>query len=454
MSALQKAIKVEKDSDTEGDLNPTAADPGSNDTKEATQSAEKAHERSSAGSACDQTAAGDSELRTILEENALQALTEESVLKRPRLVYYEEVGDTDLMSLTFPKKLWKIVESDQFASIRWDDGGNCVVIDEESFKREVLERRGPSRIFETDCMKSFIRQLNLYGFSKIRQDFQRSASLSEFIAEEKGAVSMTKFQFYHNLNFRRDYPHLLPRMKRRVGIKSAIPNLNCTEGDSNSDFPVSGGTPGGPRQLIQTLAVQQNNLVSPTRESEQKFAFENNLSNQRVTNTGNTNGSGNPAPPALAVRPADHIATEQSTKVNQMTQFHPSQHGGLIRAGNHAVETSSTTSATSVYHLMPPMAAGFGPMMGMPGFQGMYPDLAAAAAQAHLASLLPFCNPWFSMPMMAAASAISMSSGSSVHHHRPPPHHHHCPNCNCQGGSGSSTRSGPRNSDYMTGPHR
>ncbi|XP_078268036.1 heat shock transcription factor, Y-linked-like [Rhinoraja longicauda] len=454
MSTLQKAIKVERDSDNEGDPHSAAAELNNPaDQKGLAQSTEKSHDRSPV---CDQTASGDSELRTILEENALQALTEESVLKRPRLVYYEEVGDTDLMSLTFPKKLWKIVESDQFASIRWDDGGNCVVIDEESFKKEVLERRGPSRIFETDCMKSFIRQLNLYGFSKIRQDFQRSASLSEFIAEEKGAVSMTKFQFYHNLNFRRDYPHLLPRMKRRVGIKSAIPNLNCTEGDTNSDFPVNGGPslPGGPRQLIQTLAVQQSNLVSPTRENEQKFAYENNLGNQRVANTGSANGPGSAAPPALAARPADHTATEQSAKVNQMSQFHPSQHGGLIRSGNHAVETSSTTSATSVYHLMPPMAAGFGPMMGMPGFQGMYPDLAAAAAQAHLASLLPFCNPWFSMPMMAAASAISMSSGSSVHHHRPPPHHHHCPNCNCQGGSASSTRSGPRNSDYMTGPHR
>ncbi|XP_042196757.1 heat shock transcription factor, Y-linked-like [Callorhinchus milii] len=454
MSVLEKTIKVEKDSDNEGEFSLTAADSGSSDLKEVhTQSLEKTSARSSVGSTCDQISAGESELRTMLEENALQALTEESVLKRPRLVYYEEVGDADLMSLTFPKKLWKIVESDQFASIRWDDGGNCVVIDEESFKKEVLERRGPSRIFETDCMKSFIRQLNLYGFSKIRQDFQRSASLSEFIAEEKGAVSMTKFQFYHNLNFRRDYPHLLPRMKRRVGIKSAIPSLNCAEGDSSCDFPVSGGTQGAPRQLIQTLSVPQNNLMPPSRENEQKYVFENNLSNQRVSNSGNTNGNSNAAPPALAVRPSDHIATEQSAKVNQMTQFHPSQHGGLMRAGNHGVETSSTTSATSVYHLMPPMAAGFGPMMGMPGFQGMYPDLATAAAQAHLASLLPFCNPWFSMPMMAAASAISMSSGSSVHHHRPP-HHHHCPNCNCQGGNGPSTRSGPRNSDYITGPHR
>ncbi|NWX88586.1 HSFY1 protein, partial [Nothoprocta ornata] len=117
--------------------------------------------------------------------------------------------------LTFPKKLWKIVESDQFKSIWWDHDGNCVVIDEESFKKEVLERRGPLRIFETDCMKSFIRQLNLYGFSKMRQDFQRSASLAEFLAEEKAASAFSKLQFYYNPNFKRGYPHLLVRCKRR-----------------------------------------------------------------------------------------------------------------------------------------------------------------------------------------------------------------------------------------------
>eukprot|EP00061_Rhincodon_typus_P007725 g29711.t1 len=90
MSALQKTIKVEKDSDTEGDLNSTAGETVSSDQKEVPQLSDKTHEVPSAGSGCDQIASGDSELRTILEENALQALTEESVLKRPRLVYYEE----------------------------------------------------------------------------------------------------------------------------------------------------------------------------------------------------------------------------------------------------------------------------------------------------------------------------------------------------------------------------
>lgn len=142
----------------------------------------------------DKTAACDFALRSMIEENAFQALSDGPWAKRPRLSLCEEAGleDNDFLSLTFPKKLWKIVESDQFKSLWWDDEGSCVVIDEELFKKEVLERKGPMRIFETDCMKSFIRQLNLYGFSKMRQNFQRSASLVEFLAEEKAAYAFSK----------------------------------------------------------------------------------------------------------------------------------------------------------------------------------------------------------------------------------------------------------------------
>lgn len=86
--------------------------------------------------------------------------------------------------LSFPKKLWQLVESNEFKTIWWGHCGNCIVIDEEMFKVEVLGRTGPQKIFETESMKSFIRQLNLYGFTKMKWDFQRSASLPEFLAEE------------------------------------------------------------------------------------------------------------------------------------------------------------------------------------------------------------------------------------------------------------------------------
>ena len=75
-----------------------------------------------------------------------------------------------------------------------------MVISEELLKKEVLERKEPFRIFETKSMKSFIRQLNLYGFHKNRQSVQRSASLPVFLEEENNISLLSKvFQNFHLL---------------------------------------------------------------------------------------------------------------------------------------------------------------------------------------------------------------------------------------------------------------
>ena len=116
----------------------------------------------------DYTLTGDKVLRSVIEEYAFQALYEKVVIKRPRYTFSvsETVELNASLSLTFPQKLWAILESDQFESIWWDESGTCIVINEELFKKEVLERKGPFRVFETNSMKSLIQQLNLYGFSK------------------------------------------------------------------------------------------------------------------------------------------------------------------------------------------------------------------------------------------------------------------------------------------------
>ena len=150
----------------------------------------------------DYTLTRDLVLRSMIEEYAFQALSEELLINRP--CYKYSVSETDevntFLSLTFPQKLWNIVESDQFESIWWDERGTCIVINEELFKKEVLEKKAPFRIFETKTMKSLIRQLNLYGFSKKRQTFQRSASLPVFLEEENNISLLSKvFQHFHLL---------------------------------------------------------------------------------------------------------------------------------------------------------------------------------------------------------------------------------------------------------------
>ncbi|KAG8144620.1 hypothetical protein E2320_013095 [Naja naja] len=400
----------------------------------------------------DKTAAGDFALRSMLEENAFQALSDGPWAKRPRLSLCEEAGleDNDFLSLTFPKKLWKIVESDQFKSLWWDDEGSCVVIDEELFKKEVLERKGPMRIFETDCMKSFIRQLNLYGFSKMRQNFQRSASLVEFLAEEKAAYAFSKLQFYHNPNFKRGCPHLLARCKRRVGIKNMPPVAFSLEEDFGEICLKSrSGSPEGPLSL-GSPSRENSFLTTSPKDKMHKLGLRKPPVTKGLGGTIGRLRSGF-APSPAPLRSSDQGPPEDTeNKINQLAPFHLPQHPNHARVNTHEIDSTTTTSATSLYHVIPPVPnSPFAPMMGLPTFPTMYPDL--SAMQAHWASILPFCNPWFSMPMIAAASAISMSRSS--HHHRTPSYHH-CPNCNCTSNPPSASKgAGPKTADYA-GYHR
>ncbi|XP_032635710.1 heat shock transcription factor, Y-linked-like [Chelonoidis abingdonii] len=406
---------------------------------------------SSAIPLCDKTATGDSALRSIIEENAFQVLSDGPWIKRPRLLCDDSsTEDNDFLSLTFPKKLWKIVESDQFKSLWWDDDGNCVVIDEELFKKEVLERRGPLRIFETDCMKSFIRQLNLYGFSKMRQDFQRSASLAEFLAEEKAASAFSKLQFYHNPNFKRGSPHLLVRCKRRVGIKNTPLVAFSLDEEFSENCLKSEGRSSDVQSAFRTASMEENDLVATTpKENMQTCALRKPTVNKGLARATARIRNGYASSPAASLRPLEHVTAEDREKLNQLAPFHLSQNNSHTRVSTHDKDSTTTTSATSLYHVIPPVSnSPFGPVMGLPAFPNMYPDL--SAMQAHWASLLPFCNPWFSMPMIAAASAISMSRSS---HHRTPSYHH-CPNCNCTSNNASAAKGvEPKPGEY-SGYHR
>ncbi|XP_038603838.1 heat shock transcription factor, Y-linked-like [Tachyglossus aculeatus] len=369
---------------------------------------------------CNQTSAGDCDLTSVIEENVFQPLAEGPLAKKRRYTWTDDESDNnDFFSFTFPKKLWKITESDQFQSIWWNNDGNCIVIDEELFKKEVLESKGPFRIFETDCMKSFIRQLNLYGFSKIRYEFQRSASLADFLAEEKEVSAMNKLQFYHNPNFKRGCPHLLVRMKRRVGIKNASPVYFSFV----QECPRTTENPNGQNIASPIEAIEKNMFFASPNEDGQKsvkFALRRQISATPPV-------SGFSALPATSVRPLEITVSEQNATHKQLAPIHLPQQSCHAQANAREIDATAT-SAASLYRVVPPVRnSPFGPTMGLPTFPTAYPEL--ASLQAHLASLLPFCNPWLSMHMLAAASAISMSRAPSRHHQTPS--NYHCPNCSC-----------------------
>ena len=68
-------------------------------------------------------------------------------------------------------------------SIWWEEVATCTGINEELFEN-ILERVGSNKVFETDCVKSFFRQLSLYGFSKGCQDVLTSLCLTTLLMEE------------------------------------------------------------------------------------------------------------------------------------------------------------------------------------------------------------------------------------------------------------------------------
>ncbi|XP_011909865.1 PREDICTED: heat shock transcription factor, X-linked-like [Cercocebus atys] len=118
----------------------------------------------------DPVSTGSPNFRLLTEEIAFQALAEEASFRRPRPDGdIPPQGEDNLLSLPFPQKLWRLVSSNQFSSIWWDEGGASIVINQKLFEKEILERDVAHKVFATDSIKSFFRQLNLYGFRKRRQ---------------------------------------------------------------------------------------------------------------------------------------------------------------------------------------------------------------------------------------------------------------------------------------------
>ncbi|XP_027013369.2 heat shock transcription factor, Y-linked-like isoform X2 [Tachysurus fulvidraco] len=101
----------------------------------------------------------------------------------------------------FPINLWNLVNDPQICSISWDDRGEGILICPEAFQAEVLSK-AKDKIFRTTNFISFVRQLNLYGFTKVCPDYKILLTEVSFI------------QHYFNPNFKRANPELLAKLKR------------------------------------------------------------------------------------------------------------------------------------------------------------------------------------------------------------------------------------------------
>ncbi|XP_060993705.1 heat shock transcription factor, X-linked member 3-like [Dama dama] len=119
----------------------------------------------------------------------------------PNTEMVNKEDNNTILRLSFPRKLWMIMEDAAFTSVHCSDKGDTVVIEANLFQTAVLQLRGADQIFKTDSIKSFIREMNLYGFSKI--------------CPSRCSAGKKKLMIYRNFNFQRDKPLLLQNIRRK-----------------------------------------------------------------------------------------------------------------------------------------------------------------------------------------------------------------------------------------------
>ncbi|XP_032322217.1 heat shock transcription factor, Y-linked-like [Camelus ferus] len=370
-------------------------------------SPKNASENSSRPPLCDHTFARDLELRSVIEENAFQALSEGSLTKSPCYTFSVSEPDEndDFLSLTFPRKLWKLVGSDQFKSIWWDESGTLVVIDEDLFKKEVLERKAPFRIFKTGSLKTLVRQLNLYGFRKVQQNFQRSASPADFLAEGKQVSTLSKLQFYHNPHFKRGCPQLLVRIKRRVGINVASAVSSLAQDFNKKHFKAGGNEDtnncglGAGTSGASVLSTSENLNVPFIRKPS---------TSQRTLNTATPIRNDFSPPSSMSARPSEQTAVDQHAILNQLTTFHVHSQSSYTQANGRILNFITTVTSTSQYRIVSPVQSSYVGLVVEPStFQTRYPDVSANGF--YFSNLQPAGNLWFQMPMIAHTSVASLS---------------------------------------------
>ncbi|KAH9375731.1 hypothetical protein HPB48_009940 [Haemaphysalis longicornis] len=169
--------------------------------------------------------------------------------------------DPSVLALSFPQKLFKIVNECKSGAIAWTMDGTAVVIDYAKFQSDYLENR--EDFFKTNNVTSFIRQLNLYGFRNV--SYQYSATVCH--------QSRPDLHVFRNDSFIRGHPEMLAAVTRRKGgAQGKMNQKDDGDGPGPSSgiphlrhVPVRGGT---------VMRSQANGMSSHQTQAEAKRALD------------------------------------------------------------------------------------------------------------------------------------------------------------------------------------
>lgn len=109
-------------------------------------------------------------------------------------------------AISFPTVLFEAVSSSQSDALQWHPNGSSILIQREQFEVEFLKS---GNLFKTSQILSFIRQLHLYGFTKLSPKRGRKDDSSNRAIHDE----------YFHPNFKRDQPNLLIHLRPRSKVE-------------------------------------------------------------------------------------------------------------------------------------------------------------------------------------------------------------------------------------------
>ncbi|PNJ85414.1 HSFX2 isoform 1, partial [Pongo abelii] len=208
-------------------------------------------------------------------------------------------------------------------------------------------------------------------------------------------------EFYCHPYFQRDAPHLLVRMKRRVGVKSAPRH-------QEEDEPEAAGSclaPADPEQQDHT-SPNENDQVTPQHQEP------------AGPNTQIRSGSAPPATPVMVPDPtvaSDNApATQPAGEWSEGSQAHVT----LVAAVPEPAALPFLYVPGS-----PTQMNSYGPVVALPTASPS--TLVMDTTGLPAPGVLPFCHLWVPVTLVAAGTAQPAASMAMFPH--PPALHHHCP---------------------------